>query len=711
MGLSLLNPLLALGAIGVAAPIIIHFLFRRKSTVVKFSAMRFVLLSYKKVARRLLVQEYLLLAARCLMVLLLALALAGPLITRAVQSFARGDKPLAVAFVLDTSLSMTRKKGDKLLLDAGKERIEDWAGRLMPGDKAMVIDACRLEGGEMADDFAEVAGAARDMEPSSRPARMNAALALARSRTAALSHLDAVIVVVTDMQRTSWSGPSENAAGTPPLLIIDVAEGMDSANLSVSSIDISRKSLVRQEAGEVTVTVTNHGEEDSPRALLRLLSGGEVLARGFVEVPARESLAKTFVVTDMPEGAGSAELEADDGLAADNKAYFHTRGGTEVRALVVDGDPGTGYLESETYFLDQALDPRLYAKSRVKPRTITLAELADADLAEYQALVLANAGKVEPATAAKVKDFVNNGGGLFITMGDNVDADAYNAIWGELLPREPRGTKLSYAGALGTGEVRVKHIETPTFGPDTHPALQIFGEPGQGDLGLAGFRKYFLVQQEIVPKTRVLLRLTDGTPILVEGRYGRGKVMLFTSTIDREWNDLCIHPTYLPLMQQVVQYLGDALALEDEGRLIAGSIVELPLTEDVVAAEVTSPSEETEEAEVIDEEGARRARFSNTSEPGVYRVRFRYEGGGKGRSGGDIGRVLVLNLDPAESDLTRIEPEAIESLAGVDKVALVGAETTLAGVGAEGREKKSYAGLLLALLALAAVGERALIRR
>jgi hypothetical protein len=84
-GFAFAHPLIALGTLGIAAPIIIHFIFRRRSRRLEFSAMRFVLLSYKKVARRLMVQEYLLLAARCLMVALLALALAVPLSLYAVN--------------------------------------------------------------------------------------------------------------------------------------------------------------------------------------------------------------------------------------------------------------------------------------------------------------------------------------------------------------------------------------------------------------------------------------------------------------------------------------------------------------------------------------------------------------------------------------------------------------------------------------------------
>ena len=53
----------------------------------------------------------------------------------------------------------------------------------------------------------------------------------------------------------------------------------------------------------------------------------------------------------------------------------------------------------------------------------------------------------------------------------------------------------------------------------------------------------------------MLLWYDDGSPALVEGRVGEGRTLLFTSTLDRDWNDLAIRPGYLPLVQQMVRYL------------------------------------------------------------------------------------------------------------------------------------------------------------
>ncbi len=710
--LSFAHPLLAAGLLGVAAPVIIHFLFRRRARNIEFPAMRFVLLSYKKVARKLLLHEFLLLATRCLMVALLALGLAVPLWAKVVAGISRGERPMAVVLVLDTSLSMTREKGGKTLLEFAQEEARKWLQGLSELDRAAVVDAVRLAGTGLEKDRSKLSRAIKHMEPAYARARMTEALSLASSYLSGVQELEPVIVVITDMQRSSWHRPVE-LSDPPPVYVSDIAGDMAPDNLSVGGIEIAWKALARQEAAQVKATVTNHGNRDVRQTLVRVYSGDEVMAQGFVDPPAGKAIEKEFVITKPAAGPGKITLDAADGMAADNIAFFQLKGGQQVRALVVDGEPGTSYRQSETYFLDRALDPRLYARSRVSPTSITASELDSADLTGFDVVILANAGRVDPKTAEKVKRFVRDGRGLLITLGGNADADEYNAVWGDLLPRELRGVKLSYAGAQGSSEIKVNHLSTPSPGEDMHPALTIFRDPAEGDLGLAGFWKYFLMQQQVAQRSEVLLRLTDGTPMMVEGTFGRGRVIMFASTADREWNDLCIHPTFLPLFQQVTQYLAEALVKKDEGQIFTGSVVEIPVGSDVRGARVFGPDGKEWEAELVSEPGMRRIKIGRTEKPGLYRIK--YEKKGRGKMDSEIDRpdrTLVLNVDPRESDLQKIEPRGIKAAIGSKQVSIISEGSTgLSSAEADKVEKTPYAWALLSLLVALAVLERALTRK
>jgi hypothetical protein len=76
-----LNSWLLLGVLGVSIPVIIHLLNRRHAKVVDWGAMRFLLDSIISRRRRVLLEEILLLAVRCLLMALVALALARPFVS------------------------------------------------------------------------------------------------------------------------------------------------------------------------------------------------------------------------------------------------------------------------------------------------------------------------------------------------------------------------------------------------------------------------------------------------------------------------------------------------------------------------------------------------------------------------------------------------------------------------------------------------------
>lgn len=80
-----LNTLLLFGLLTVSIPIIIHLLHRRSEKKVDWGAMLFLLDSLVRRRRRILIEEILLLGTRCLLLALLALALARPFITAGSQ--------------------------------------------------------------------------------------------------------------------------------------------------------------------------------------------------------------------------------------------------------------------------------------------------------------------------------------------------------------------------------------------------------------------------------------------------------------------------------------------------------------------------------------------------------------------------------------------------------------------------------------------------
>ena len=254
-----------------------------------------------------------------------------------------------------------------------------------------------------------------------------------------------------------------------------------------------------------------------------------------------------------------------DGFPLDDRRACRVEVSRGLRVLVVDGDPRTVRTEDETFFLEAALRA---GGSNFSVTTVLPDDLADRELADYGAIFLANVARPNAATAAALTRYVEAGGGLFISVGDRVDADAWNQTMTKLLP-QPLGLKRSAAalpGAHPEGEtVDLRPAERLAPIDRRHPLLAAFPARGEGLASARFFQFMLLAPVPDAPGRRIVLRYENGAPALVDGEVGRGRVLLLTTTVDREWTDLPIRPGFLPLMQEAARYLaavpsGDATA-------------------------------------------------------------------------------------------------------------------------------------------------------
>jgi len=132
------NPILAgLGLAFVALPIILHFL-RRKRKPVMWGAMRFLVEAYRRNRRRMTLEQLLLLACRCALVLLFAVAIGQPIF----GSLSSQTGPQELYIVLDDSIAATATTdGDEEAFEKHKSQAIELLDALNPaaGDRAGLI--------------------------------------------------------------------------------------------------------------------------------------------------------------------------------------------------------------------------------------------------------------------------------------------------------------------------------------------------------------------------------------------------------------------------------------------------------------------------------------------------------------------------------------------------------------------------------------------
>lgn len=113
--------LLALPLIGI--PVMLHLLFQKRSPVLPFSTTRFVRSSLQRTATRRLLQKWLLLISRVLVLVMLILAAAQPV--QRVMNPNGANNPSVAAIVVDTSYSMQFTREQESLLEKASQIVRD----------------------------------------------------------------------------------------------------------------------------------------------------------------------------------------------------------------------------------------------------------------------------------------------------------------------------------------------------------------------------------------------------------------------------------------------------------------------------------------------------------------------------------------------------------------------------------------------------------
>lgn len=132
------------GTVAVAIPIAIHLLTRFRRKPQAWAAMRFLLDAYHKHKRRLQLEQMLLLLVRCLIVLLLGMALAEPLVGGVARWFGARPPGRAVCIVLDDSLTSQAVGGDmKVRFERLRELALATVDQTQPSDQIMFVRSAR----------------------------------------------------------------------------------------------------------------------------------------------------------------------------------------------------------------------------------------------------------------------------------------------------------------------------------------------------------------------------------------------------------------------------------------------------------------------------------------------------------------------------------------------------------------------------------------
>ncbi len=640
MSLTFLVPLFLVGLAGIVVPIVVHLTRRQRRNVVHFPSLMFLQRVPYQERRRRRVQHWFLLSLRALALALVAAAFARPFFDSSDAASLGSSGPREVVVLVDQSYSMA--VGDQL--SAAREEAERIFADLGPLDRASVVAFSREVNvvARSTTDPARLRTALDTLRVSSGATRYGPALKVAQTILEESTLPRGEVYVLSDFQRNGWRGDEGVRLPTGSTVVpVSTRPGGGVENILVAGVSLPRQVVDGRERVTPSARIVRQGGTGPTTVSVGLDVDGQELQTREVTLDGDGATAVTFqpFTLSQPHTTGSIRVP-DDLLPADDVHHFVLSPGTAMGVLVLESPNAR---RDASLYLRGALD--ISEDRRFAPRLRRASTLRGEDLVGVGAVFI-NDAQIDGGSAERLRSFVEGGGGALVALGSS---GAWPASAADMIP----GTIGSVQDRIRGGGSRLGYLDYD------HPVFEVFAGPRSGDF--TGARFYRVRAFQPSDSATIVARFDDGSVALAELRIGRGRVLVWTSTLDSFWNDLALQPVYLPFVHRLAEYLGGRA--ESSPWFETGQVVDLAdpsalLAAGLVSAEAAGLAEGRDQVALgpsgqsIDLPSGEGPRYLPLTDRGFYTVR---EPG----STPDRPFVMAVNVQLEESDLRGIDPDEL----------------------------------------------------
>ena len=605
------------GLLAVGLPVWLHLLKRHKTDPKMFPSLMFFEQREQSSVKHRRLDYLILFALRMLMLLLLALLFAQPFF-RLLTPKGEGKKLVVIA--VDNSESMRVASGSQTRLDQAKAEAQTVLSKIGANQQAQVIalgqqvqaltqqvtDVGELRAAIAAIPQTDGRGSFGELSRFLRTLNENTKIPLE-------------VHFFSDLQKSAMPPGFADLRLDPDTTIQFHTVGGDVPNWTVENVVAPRRVFDPKKV-RIQATIAGHDTPAAKRTATLMLNGKSVQTKS-VDVAANGRAQVEFLGLDASYGFNRCEVRIDsaDAFAQDDRYLFSVERADPKKILFVD----EGRRPRAQLYYRAAMDAWTDAPFVLDIQRPDSA--AAANLSNYAVVVLYDPNTLPSSLTDGLTRYVTAGGSLLVALGP---ASAQ-------LPRVPvldeaiESTR--YAGREAERFLAVSDVDAG------HPVLKSV-EKFDGV-------KFYQAVHVTATKSRVLARLGDQTPLVLERQIGEGKVFVFTSTFDNISNDLPLHASWVPFVQQTAAYLGGGGA-EQPLNVTVGSYVELRTADSQsAAAEVIDP--DGKRALTLDE--ATKARNFALDREGYYEIKT-----ATGRQS-----LVAVHADRRESDLAPIPKETL----------------------------------------------------
>ena len=675
--MSSLNPFTiwaTLAAIGVAVPIIIHLLYRKNRKETDWAAMELLRRALVVRSGQIKLEDFIILLLRCLTLLLLAAALLRPILK---DSDLIGDQKVGMVVAIDDSLSMNH--GATTRFENAIEKARQVIGTSQPGDKISIV----FLNEKSIDDPNKIPLRAADYDPtkinsildeakksgaSNHQSNLENSIPLLKEMSEEMKAGTKEIHIITDAQQSDWNGLSSEAkgilAGIPASIYILPVNSENDDNRSITSLKYVSGPLNNSGVARFEATVKNFGTNDANSGNIEFYQDGNLVSRQTLGViDSGSSKVIPFLANyNKPGDLSIIAKISKDNLSEDNfrNTVVNVRPGISVLCATDSANEGLGNSTNSLFFLENAL--RLRSSDEEAGIQVTSVDSSDLTLEtfnNYDVIILANVSSPSIEIANRLKTFTENGGGLILFAGENINAEKYGQTFGttseSILP--------AIIGNKKTASEESDNLYSLDVPTSDHPLATVVKSMSEEMINDAKIKS--LVNLQPTEGSQVILSLVeDESPVLVSKEVGNGSVILCSTSADRSWSDMVLHPIYAIMIQQAVTtttsrpesrlaMVHSSKTINIEGAMPSSA----KLQKMIIAGEETEGEIEPSEIKTSQDNNSFKAEIDaqDINETGVYQIT---------NNEGKILGAIAVNSNPSESNVKVAAADALKESIG-----------------------------------------------
>lgn len=642
MSLVFLQPYLLFGLGAAVLPLIIHLISQQQSKRIKFSTVRFLVEADKSTARKHRLVDLIALLLRMLILMLVASALAKPVLREKGSGVAAKGEITRVVLIDDSYSTGYSENGTShfsLMLKAVRESLDV----LRKGDEVYIVTTSGILP-ETLHGALQSFQTAKDDLSTLVPSYTASALLHGLNRAIEILEVSKKpvreIVIVTDGQERTFKGIEEINIETflqlrARIYLLSVGKNR---GRNVSLTDTAVRVPVPYPGMEVIVRpVVRNFSDQASTTRIELWAEKENLGSKIIALKPDEKGSVNFIHTFLSPGEYRCEVKlSNDELLADNSYYFVVPQRNELRVLIIMGEHKENIFDDETFFLESALKPvKTMRKSFITITKNLVGNVNPSDIATHDIVILADVPTWSNELDLALKDFVRKGGGMVIIPGSLTAR--------HIGSQSEKGKEYLGFTLSGTVEENVSLAKVDF----TKPIFMTFKGDPAFDTTAASFTKYFTVRPATAGiRSEVVTKFSNDDPFMLEQTLGTGRVVLFTSPCNVVWGNLPVRSLFLPLIHELTKYM--VIGEYTTAALRVHSPIEIVKREKGdKEIRIRTPGEREEK--VREKEGV--FTFTDTSVPGIYEAHT---------SEGSL--LFAVNSDPVEGELIYRDHQDIQSL-------------------------------------------------